>query len=339
MGRYNFVSPAGMAGDALVDQLARSRAEKRQQMLDEITAKNAESQRAAQAANSIAVQERAAADKAWRDSQMQAVTNAQSARDRRHETIKGILGDDAQTLDPGVKAALQIADAGEDDNALNAVINHMLTPKKPETRTGGYLWTTDEKGNPYNSGQWMEGVQGDQFHPFTPHYPPQAPASLQTPQLVQVPDPEHQGQFLSYWLKPGEMPSEKNFIKGGAFKGSTPPHMPTGSGAGVNGAPNAAEFINLTKLVKAATPKPGLFGLPIGGGTDPAAQAALDQGMNSILARMPGVDRNMLENVVHALEEDPKVPSAEIVNHQLQNGMDPKDAEMFSKLLMIARGR
>jgi hypothetical protein len=334
MSRYQFLSPGAAAGDALVDQLAKSRAEQRQNLLDEITRKNAESERTYRDQSAQADQRRAAADEEWRKSQLQGVSDAKAAKQRRHDMIDQMLGDQNQ-MDPQVRQALSIANAGEDDSALDAVINHMLTSRQqPTTRTGGSIWTTDEKGNPYNTGEWMEGVQGDQFHPRPVQ--PRDPASLVTPQLFQMPnpDPEHKGEFLSYWLKPGEQPSEKNRVQAGTvFKGPTPPH--DAAPPRDPNAPSSAEFIQLAKMRDKSEKEKGAW---FGGNS---AQAAYDQMLNSIVARMPGVTRDLMNHVVDALSDESasKASSQDIVNHQLQNGMDQKDAAVFAKLLMIARGK
>src|SRR4051812_7935866 len=108
MSRYQFLSPGAAAGDALVDQLAKSRAEQRQNLLDEITRKNAESERTYRDQSAQADQRRAAADEEWRKSQLQGVSDAKAAKQRRHDMIDQMLGDQNQ-MDPQVRQALSIA--------------------------------------------------------------------------------------------------------------------------------------------------------------------------------------------------------------------------------------
>jgi hypothetical protein len=62
-------------------------------------------------------------------------------------------------------------------------------------------------------------------------YAPQ-PNTASAPQLMQFPDPQHPGQILSYWLRPGEMPSQRNQIampQPTGAPGGAPVSSPTGA--------------------------------------------------------------------------------------------------------------
>lgn len=162
-------------------------------------------------------------------------------------------------------------------------------------------------------------------------FPPQGPAGAQ-PQLYQVPDPENPGQVISHWLRPGEQPNDKTRIGGLAIRKG---NEPVGGGKG----PSPAEFINLAKLAGGAATGPArMFGMRAGKPADPKAVAAYNQALNNIVMRYQA-PKEIVEGVLAALQEDPNIPTQQILDAQAQSGATPQELAKFRELLIIARGQ
>ena len=111
------------------------------------------------------------------------------------------------------------------------------------------------------------------------------------------------------------------------------------SAAGADKGPSPAEFINLAKLAGAAATGPDrMFGMRAGKPADPKAVAAYTQALNNIVTRY-NAPREVVEGVLAALQEDPNVPTQQILDAQASSGATPEELAKFRELLVIARGQ
>lgn len=236
-------------GNTLESILTQQRNDKRQAMIDDINRQNIQSEIGArnEQADAARVYKESIAAKNAQDLQDRKDNSAR--RQRFGDALKGIS---AQTVPPpnpltgpidpndttgdqtgasqapvpligqtapGTAQALQLLQAlGPDDpksdTLLQTIISGMSKPKTGTTRTGGYIWTSDRNGNPVNTGQWMEGVNGDQYHEKPA---PQQPSAANVKQLYYIdePSPTNPKQMVkvAHWLYPGEQPSPQNVMK------------------------------------------------------------------------------------------------------------------------------
>lgn len=105
--------------------------------------------------------------------------------------------------------------------------------------------------------------------------------------------------------------------------------------------PKPAEYINLSKLAKKATAGPARsFGLRAGKDPDPGDVTAYNSALNSIVTRTKA-PAPVVEGVLHALEEDPSIPTAKIIadNRAANPTATPEELQQFENLLIRARGR
>ena len=100
--------------------------------------------------------------------------------------------------------------------------------------------------------------------------------------------------------------------------------------------PSSAEFINLSKLAGKAAATPGrVYGT---NPAKPADVAAYNQALDSIVARYQA-SPDIIQGVLAALEEDPSIPTAQIIEAQKQSGATPAELAKFAEILTITRGR
>ena len=339
MSQYNFVSPGAAAGAGLEDVLTQARAQRRQQMLDEITRKNVESEISARreqsetaARNAASAAEERQGMAAWRNAQMQDINDKRQAREQgrqgRHEFISGLPTD----VDPKIKQGLQLADASDDDELFKTIMNRYLQPNPDDQ----YVAVLDDSGNTVN---WAP--KGSIHLPRTPATPRQsftAPGlTTDDGRLVTVID------GVPHAINPK---TGKNEVYSGKI-GAKPVQPRQGSGT----LP-AAMFNKIADLRKKATPTPGM----LWGSRDPNPQdvAAYNQAQQNAIAAYPTSQdvRDTAMDIVFGTMPDPKdpkntlpkidpnMPTSKVIESYLDPNdfSDPSELEQLSNLLQLIRG-
>jgi hypothetical protein len=177
MGKYQFVSPGAAAGAGILELLTQRREEERQRILDEITAKNAESQRAAQEQQIRASQEAVEASRGQRERETLKASlpgrelgeDLGSLPPELKELYKkyGMAGAKPKGITPAVGAEETFLDHPPTEEELDAMAKGAATPAAPPEEPGLYFSGTpqDRKterikqavGN-FRPGSAMEGL-------------------------------------------------------------------------------------------------------------------------------------------------------------------------------------
>lgn len=183
MGRYEFLNPGASAGNSLIDVMAKQKDDARRQLIEQVNMKHIQDQDAldaqrtqAQIENWQANQESLKAEReataAWRESQAAEQKSKAEGRTRFRNSVANWKNSlPYADLPDDQKQAWDIATMSPDDDLMKTLLGNMTN--HANNKKGGYLWTDDGNGNKYNTWQWMEGVDGDQYHPrqFQPREP------------------------------------------------------------------------------------------------------------------------------------------------------------------------
>lgn len=172
-------------------------------------------------------------------------------------------------------------------------------------------------------------------------FPPQPSAGSQ-PQLYQVPDPEHPGQIISHWLRPGEQPTDKTRIGGLAIRKGNEPVAGQSSGA-TTADVNALRAARGDKQ-KATEAGGAYFGF---GGNDALDKA--NANIATIQARVIGtLPTPDLQADVRNIVKDKKAEGysvdeivAQLTQHRQEQGhpLTPAETAALQKTLPVVLGR
>jgi hypothetical protein len=335
------MTPGSEVADQLQNILARKRNEARQSMLDDLSRRQAESQMNYQQENIESLKSQRTSEAALRDQQVKDAAAKTKAAQDRMAAIKAI---DVTKLPAELQAVWPVISASEDPSVISNALGKYMTPDKV-----GKAYMLDEATKKYytpNGQQYTGDINSyDKVTPIP--RPPVGPASLNTPQLFQVPDPEHPGQFISHWLRPGEQPNEHNRVNTTLRKGNEPPPVKP-----VQLSPS--DLQNLAKARELATDIPGnsFLGIHYGGSTaDAAAKARYDTMLSGMLAKYQsspevlhmiqseaaksGVSPDVSDTLTAVMQEDPSVSNDEILANTSFD--TPAEMENFKTLLYKLR--
>lgn len=215
MANNNYdTTPGSAVADTLQNILARKRAESRQQLMDQIQMANMGSEmnyRSAQAEGLKDYHEARADElKALAQKRSEEATHRQKVMDFLDNMLTNLPKD----ADPNVVKQLQLARATGDTTSINDIIKNL----KPTKAQGGFIWTMDKNGNPYNTGKQMGA--GDTFHyepkiqfPPQPHQPSLVFGKDKKTgqQLVFEADPVNH-KFIPYQMPTGDIDFEGRTI-------------------------------------------------------------------------------------------------------------------------------
>lgn len=151
MPTYSFTSPGAAAGQAMQDVLTQRREEARQRLLDEIAAKDAESTRAARAAQVKATEESVLASQAQREKERLAIATeglkpGADAPPGFEEAFQkaGLMVAPSIEETPAEPLPFQTPLVGEEVQGIEGLLD-IGQPVKPEAKRGGYRGTEEQQ--------------------------------------------------------------------------------------------------------------------------------------------------------------------------------------------------
>ena len=331
------LGPGAAVADTLQSILANRRASERQVMIDQLSQKKVD-------ADIATAQDNAATNKVYREGQAENLLSQKQARESASTRLEALANyaKQQQSDDPNINAmwGMIAADPSRGEQLAQALLSREMS--KPKMVPG---YSVDAKGKLIpmttpmglnESGPPAPYMVKEGTEPSPLHYPPNPsqPNAATATQLFQrnEPDPTDPKKTnqVSYWLKPGEMPNERNMIPGGVLnKDRNLPVPPRPFQL------SAAEKNNLTKLRAKAEPISGWFGT-----TAPKDQdvAAYRQGQMNIISGYPTTPdvRDTVADVLNSTD-DATTPTVDIVERH-KDVLPPDELEQFADLLRQVRG-